>query len=281
MPNALRAGLWYKSAFAGSFRCVGFLDCRAIFFLCLMILNKVADFVLSDWGAWAPGLHGKDDWQAWRNGCRTNLQGMAKVPDFIPKLLQRRLSPLARAVFNAIDQCVAPDEKLPAVFSSAHGEVGKALEMLKSIQTGEDLSPTAFSLSVHNAIAGLYSIAYHNQQECTVLAPGTHGIAPAFIEALGVLQENSEQVLVVLYDEPISDFFPVAPFKLNTETICALALRLSFKGSGARLRLSVGADARDDGEQPLQVPLFIDFLLDSRKEVSLGYQGHSWRWEKI
>ncbi|MGR8940603.1 MAG: beta-ketoacyl synthase chain length factor [Gammaproteobacteria bacterium] len=247
-------------------------------------MNKIADFVLKDWGVWAPGLHGEGDWQAWRNGHRLMTQEMPKIPDFIPKLQQRRLSPLARAVFNAIDQCVSPDEKLPTVFSSAHGEVGKALGMLKAIQAGEELSPTAFSLSVHNAIAGLYSIAYHNPQEITVLAPGTQGIAPAFFEALGLLQEYAEQVLVVLYDEPIDDFFPVAPYKLNADFTCALALRLSLTGPGMPLRFCRGHDARDDGddgEQPLQLPHFIDFLLQGRQGVSVGCQGHHWRWEKI
>ena len=58
------------------------------------------------------------------------------------------------------------------------------------MQKGEEVSPTAFSLSVHNAIAGLFSIAYGCHQEITVIAPGQDGIAPAFIEALGLLQEH-------------------------------------------------------------------------------------------
>ena len=56
--------------------------------------------------------------------------------------------------------------------------------MLQTIQSGEELSPTAFSLSVHSAIAGLFSIAYGNNQEISVIAPGLEGIAPAFVEAV-------------------------------------------------------------------------------------------------
>lgn len=244
-------------------------------------VSKVADFVLKEWNAWAPGLNGKENWQAVRHGTPTLGRNLAKIPDFIPKLQQRRLSPLARAAFNAIGASLKPGESLPTVFSSAHGEVGKALEMLQIIQAGEELSPAAFSLSVHNAIAGLYSIAYRNQQEITVIAPGLEGIAPAFIEALGLLYEGAEQVLAVLYDEPIAEFYPVAPFKLNAEFSCALTLRLSLSGEGMPLRLSRAPDCTEEGEQPLQLPLFIDFLLDGNSEANRAFRGRGWRWEKI
>ncbi|WP_374088765.1 beta-ketoacyl synthase chain length factor [Methylomicrobium lacus] len=242
---------------------------------------KVADFVLNDWGICAPGLHGRDGWGGFRLGARENAHAVPSIPDFIPKLQQRRLSPLARLVFNAIDQCLKPGETLPTVFSSAHGEVGKALEMLQMIQAGEELSPTAFSLSVHNAIAGLYSIAYHNQQEITVMAPGLDGLAPAFLEALGLLQEGAGQVLVVLYDEPIAEFYPLAPFKLNAEFPCALALRLSLSGEGMALRLRRAPECLDDREQPVQLLPFIDFLLGDSAESGLIFEGRGWRWEII
>jgi hypothetical protein len=244
-------------------------------------VSKIADFVLNDWGAWAPGLHGKHDWQSFRHNPQMPSHHPARIPDFIPKLQQRRLSALARAVFHAIDQCMNPREMLPTIFSSAHGEVGKALEMLQTIQAGEELSPTAFSLSVHNAIAGLYSIAYRNHQEITVIAPGVEGIAPAFVEALGILQEGARQVLVVLYDEPIAEFYPVAPFKLNGEFPCAVAIRLSMSGEGMPLRLSRAPECREEGEQPLQLPLFIDFLLGDKSGSSMAFKGRGWRWEKI
>ena len=57
--------------------------------------------------------------------------------------------------------------------------------MMEMIEAGEEISPTAFSLSVHNAIAGLFSMARRNNTQSTVVAPGEEGMAPAFIEALG------------------------------------------------------------------------------------------------
>jgi len=240
-----------------------------------------ADFIVRQWHAWAPGMISRQDWRSRHDHQAFIPTEKAAVPMTVPKILQRRLSPLARAVFNAADACIGNDKALPIVFSSAHGEVNKSLEMLKSMQKGEDVSPTAFSLSVHNAISGLFSMAYGNHQEITVIAPGQDGIAPAFIEALGILQEHhADEVLIVLYDEPLSDFYPSLPFALNAPAMCALALKISLTGSGLPLRFNRLSAHRDDGEHALQIFSFLKFLVADDKTLALGNHRHSWEWHK-
>jgi Beta-ketoacyl synthase, N-terminal domain len=229
-------------------------------------------FILNKWSAWAPTLQTD-------NACLLEAADR-KAPGFVPKLLARRLSPLARAVFNVAAAVIGQDNAMPVIFSSAHGEICKSLEMLKTIQSGEPLSPTAFSLSVHNAIAGLFSIALENRQEITVLAPGIEGIAPAFVEALGLLQEGAPSVLVLLYDEPIADFYPVAPFNLNCALPCAVALLLSQKGEGIRMELTRSVQAGEDGEQPVQLLAFLQFILTEAPALTLGSPEHSWTWRR-
>jgi hypothetical protein len=190
-------------------------------------------------------------------------------------MLQRRLTPLAKAVFNVADHCIKTGEAMPVVFSSAQGELDKSLAMLKAIQAGEELSPTAFSLSVHNAIAGLFSIAYGNHQEITVIASGQEGIAPAFIDALGILHEGAAEVLVILYDEPVPDFYPIAPFNLNGSP-CVLALRLALSGDGLPLSLSRSTEFHDAGEHSVQLLTFLKFLLTDEQVLNLG----NWTWCK-
>jgi hypothetical protein len=240
-----------------------------------------ADFIVKQWNAWAPGVSCREDWQKWHDHQTFAQQEKAAIPAAVPKALQRRLSPLARAVFNAADGCINSDKPLPIIFSSSHGEVNKSLEMLKSMQKGEEVSPTAFSLSVHNAISGLFSMAYSNHREITVVAPGQDGIAPAFIEALGLLQErHAEEVLIVFYDEPLSDFYPSLPFALNAPAICALALRISLTGIGLPVQLNWSAAHRDDGEHALQIFSFIKFLVSDEQSLALGNHRHSWEWQK-
>ena len=201
----------------------------------------MSEFTLRNWCAFAPGLDYPSD-------KLVSVDGSAALAS-VPKLMQRRLSPLAKAVFAVAHHCLADTngKELPVVFSSAHGEICKSLELLQTIQAGEALSPTAFSLSVHNAIAGLFSIAFGIHEEITVLAPCREGIAAAFVEGLGLLQEGADEVLLLFYDEPIAQFYPTAPFRLNANDSCVLGLRLGLgidQGHPMKLSWAVGRARR-------------------------------------
>lgn len=239
------------------------------------------DFVIRDWAAWAPGLSGPDDWRQWVSGAKALGDELPPAPATVPKALQRRLGPLARAVLHTVGQCISPNQALPAIFSSAHGEIGKCLQMLETLQANEELSPTAFSLSVHNAIGGLFSMAYGNRMEITALAPAAGGIGPGFIEALGMLNEGHPEVLVVFYDEILPEFFPTAPFAMSASFPCALALRLAKQGAEAVLRFGLSSSVDQSGEQPLQLPAFIQFLLSGQTTLRLANQDRGWQWQKL
>ncbi|TAN67918.1 MAG: hypothetical protein EPN17_10410 [Methylobacter sp.] len=240
----------------------------------------VVDFVVREWNVWGQGMDCHENEREWSEHQTCIQAKKALIPVRVSKAVQRRLSSLARAVFNAAGACIDSNNTVPIVFSSAHGEVNKSLEMLKNMQKGEEVSPTVFSLSVHNAISGLFSIAYDYHQEITVIAPGQEGIAPAFIEAVGLLQEHHTEVLIVFYDEPLSDFYPSLPFSVNAPAICALALRISLSGSGLSLRFCRSPEHRDDGEHALQIFSFLKFLVAEDKSLVLGNHRHSWEWHK-
>jgi len=225
------------------------------------------DFIVRKWSVWPP--------------LESSELTQAELLSSVPKMLKRRLSPLARIVFSAVSLCVENDnQQLPIVFSSTHGELARSFKMMEQIEAGEEISPTSFSLSVHNAIAGLFSIVYNNKLQSTVVAPGEEGISAAFIEALGLLQEGEKEVLIVLYDEPLVDFYPSEPYQLSVDESSAVALCIARTGAGIPIRFSNLQVTGDDGEQPLQVPLLIDFLAGSEKNLIVHTPRHSWCWKK-
>ncbi len=201
--------------------------------------------------------------------------------EVIPKMLKRRLSPLAKHVFSAILSCEGENNTVPIIFSSTHGELSKSFKMMEQIEAGEEISPTTFSLSVHNAIARLYSIAFNNHCQTSVVAPGEEGIAAAFIEALGLLTEGEKEVLLVFYDEPLEEFYPSKPYRLSTEQTQAVALRLVLSGQGVPVRFSYLPETGDEGEQPVQLDLLIRFLQQEDSCLILKTPRHSWCWEKL
>lgn len=227
------------------------------------------DFIVQKWSVWPPQ---KDQ--------NPSALTQEELLSSIPKMLKRRLSPLARIVFCAASQCVDKNTSIPTVFSSTHGELAKSFKMMEMIEMGEEISPTAFSLSVHNSIAGLFSMAYNNKLQSTVVAPGEEGIAAAFIEAIGLLEEGNDEIMIVLYDEPLVDFYPEKPYKLSTNDSCAVALTLCKTGLGIPLSLSFQKQKGDDGEQPLQLQLLIRFLSENQEQLVINTPRHSWCWEK-
>lgn len=228
------------------------------------------DFILHKWAVWPP----------LQVNAEMDLVRERELLASVPKMLKRRLSPLAKIAFCAANQCIDEHMIMPMVFSSSHGELAKSFAMMEMLEAGEEISPTAFSLSVHNAIAGLFSMAWQNKLQCTVVAAGEEGLAAAFIEALGLLQEGAEQVLLVFYDEPLLDFYPSAPFKLSADKSCALALRIAETGKGQALRMSSLPLTGNDGEQPVQLSAFIRFLAEPQAQLTLQTPRHSWLWEK-
>ena len=223
-------------------------------------------------------------WAVWPPTDQTELdigEMQAKLLAFVPNNLKRRLSPLAKTVFCAVSQCGNNNGSIPVVFSSTHGELARSLEMIKVMERGEDISPTAFSLSVHNAIAGLFSIVYGNTSEVTVLAPGEDGMASAFLEALGMLQEGIPEVLMVFYDEPLPDFYPAEPYQLSTDISSAVALKISKGQGGMEIQFKRGEKYGNDGEQPVQLLLLIQFLSDSGMQLTIKTPRQSWHWLKL
>lgn len=159
-------------------------------------------FDIAHWRAWAPGLSTADDWLRW-SADPQSPQELDAAPDvsFLPAMQRRRLSRLARMVFHVGWPLAEDYDSLPFIFVSRHGETPRTFDMLVDLARGEPLSPTQFSLSVHNAVIGLWSIMRGETSEMTALAAQGDGLEHGMLEALGLLAEGAPAVLLVLAEE--------------------------------------------------------------------------------
>ncbi len=162
--------------------------------------------------------------------------GKADV-SFLPMMQRRRLSPLAKAAIAAAWPCGESFVNQPAVFCSIHGESQNYFELLTDLATAQEISPTRFSLSVHNAIAGLYSQFRGTSSPYIALAGGTESLFAAFLEAAGLILEGpSQRVLVVWYEQALPAVY--RNHARGPDRTIALAMRLSAESpNGTRLRL--------------------------------------------
>ena len=153
--------------------------------------------------AWAPQIETRDEWLAWALDDRVIAGRSTPSLQPMPSILRRRASFLGKMALEVAYQCIGPRTDIPTVFSSRHGEASRSADLLLDLARGLPLSPASFSLSVHNASAGLFSIARGDCAPNMALAAGTSSVEHAVIEACGLISEGASAVLLVVYDCPL------------------------------------------------------------------------------
>jgi hypothetical protein len=116
-------------------------------------------FGIARWQAWAPGVVGPQDWRDWLP--EGHCPDPTALPDvsYLPSLLRRRLDRSGRMAMSTAWPCAEGLDSVQSVFACRHGALGRTVELLTNLSREEPLSPTSFSLSVHNSTLGLFSIA--------------------------------------------------------------------------------------------------------------------------
>lgn len=194
---------------------------------------------------------------------------------FLPLMQRRRLSPLAKAVCAAAWDCWREAGEMPVVLHSNHGESGYYFEILEDLAAGESVSPSRFSLSVHNAIGGLFSLQTGSQLPYLSLAGGNEDLFAAFIEAGGLLLQVPK-VLVVCYEQALpAAYQPYHP----TTTTWALAMVLArAEDSGSRrLRLTREPSAEAPTAEPSRLTL-PEAVVGGRLSGCCHLRRSVWHW---
>ena len=244
---------------------------------------------LRRWSAWAPGLADPGAWQAWAKepepvGCEGSPEAR-----FLPPMLRRRCTALSKAMLHvAFEGCPAEERsEVRTVFASRHGENKESFPLFEAIAKGQPLSPAKFTHTVHNAQAGLFSIASGNRQASSSLSGERDTFASAFLEALTHLQrEPGRSVLVVTGDVAIAPLF--APLLDEAEAAYAVALLLARDGEGTKLGFELVSGAKEKGSRGPSPGLawpqaleFVRWLHDERTPwLELGVGPRTFRWHR-
>lgn len=234
------------------------------------------------WAAWAPGLHTRQDWERWA-GAPVPL-GDEGGPDgaFLPAMLRRRCSRLTRLMLHVAHEAAGPGERaaLPAIFASRHGEAGITAGLLESLAREQAVTATAFSHSVHNTQAGLFSIAAGSRQIASALAAGADTFPSAFVEALAVLHRHrGGAVLLVAGDEPLPDVW--RPLVDEPCAVYAVALVLERCAEAEGLRLAPGPADRPAPPRPWPAAVeFLRWLLSGEAALTLNTGQRFWTWTR-
>lgn len=241
------------------------------------------EFTVADWAAWAPGLTGAEDWRAWaRQPYPPRGEDTPPLTE-VPAMQRRRIERLGRMAMQAAYWCQpAQAEAMPLVFASRHGDPARSLELLDAMTRGEAMSPAGFSLSVHNAIAAMYSIVRGECGNYVALAAGAATAEAALVEAAGLLADGAPEALVVLYDSPLPEVYQ--SYADEPDPYYAWCWRIARAGEGPCIALANAADEPGIEEPaPPGLPHGLDvlrFLLAGDAELTFRNQGVQWRWSR-
>ncbi|WP_115718773.1 beta-ketoacyl synthase chain length factor [Gallaecimonas mangrovi] len=226
-------------------------------------------FAVKAWSAWAPGVHQPALWRQW---AQNPVLGEPSPPDisWVPAVQRRRLSSLTRIQLACAKQ-VAGDESLPVIFASRHGELHRTFQLLTDLGQSEPLSPTHFSLSVHNAAAGLFGILRRDKAPANVVVGGDDSLISGLIEAYATLESGADEVLLIAGEQAVPDVY--LPYMHNKQVDHALALRLS---RGQEVSVS-RSDCSSDDNWPMAMQLAA--LLATGNSGHLHCQGEGWQWQ--
>ncbi|MCE1115949.1 MULTISPECIES: beta-ketoacyl synthase chain length factor [Pseudomonas] len=233
-------------------------------------------FDISQWRAWAPGLTSAADWQAWADGAEP-VPCAEQAPDvaFLPALQRRRLSHMARMAFAVGWPLAEGHAQLPLVFVSRHGETPRTFSILSELASQQPLSPTQFSLSVHNAMIGLWSIMRGQTCEMTALAAAGDGFEQGAVEAAALLAEGAPAVLLIVTEEQPPAAY--APCISDVPFAYAVALLLT---PGQQWQLCLGPAQTAPAPELPHALAWLHASLSGQQAFSHTWSRRTWNWQR-
>ncbi|MFK0573825.1 beta-ketoacyl synthase chain length factor [Endozoicomonas sp.] len=184
-------------------------------------------FTIKSWEAWLPGIRNHADWQAFLSSDRkpgSNEPFTNMDYRYLKPAQRRRLSDISKITLDVAYAIARDNPQVYSVFASRRGEVSRMAGLLQSICRDEELSPTAFSMSVHNTTSGLFSIHTGNRAPSTAIAAGHDTVVAGFIEACSILASGQKQVLLVLSEDQMPAVYQT--FACSNEQPVAAAFML-------------------------------------------------------
>jgi hypothetical protein len=239
------------------------------------VSDKTQYFGIARWQAWAPGVTDADAWRRWlKDGECPDPEAQPDVSQ-LPGLLRRRLDHCGRMALHTAWSCTSGLDTVQSIFASRHGALERTLELLTALVREEPLSPTSFSLSVHNSTAGLFSIARGDRGAATAMAAGADTLGMSLLEGANMIAEGAPGVLVCYADDQVPA--PYAPFVAAESSHLPFAVSLLLTPADdapLRCRLVRGEEASAETSEAA----LMRFLV-AEEDATLGAE-QPWRLER-
>ncbi|HEX7964605.1 MAG TPA: beta-ketoacyl synthase chain length factor [Gammaproteobacteria bacterium] len=220
-------------------------------------------------------MTGTEAWRRWVEAGECPEPEAQPDVSQLPGLLRRRLDHCGRMALHTAWACTTGFDSVQSIFASRHGALERTLELLTALAKSEPLSPTSFSLSVHNSTAGLFSIARGDRGAATAMAAGADTLGMSLLEGANMVAEGAPGVLVCYADEKVPPPYAASVEAESTRHPFAVSLLLTPAAEAPlRCRLVRGETGADETPEAA----LMRFLVDET-DATLG-TGQPWRLER-
>lgn len=237
-------------------------------------------FRVEDWVAFGPGLGRRADASGWSSDPATpRLQDLEGVG--LPVMLRRRISSVGQNAFRAAFS-IGQQKLARFVFCSRYGELARTLRILNAIVTSDPISPADFTLSVHNALAGLLSIGWANMAGHTAVCAGADTFAFGLLEAVASLHDaGGNPVMLIYFEDPA----PPPYDELAEAPECSIAIAMlltAARDERGEFAIAFESPSRVAGSPSASAQAldFINFMRSEEREREFPGERGLWRWRR-
>ena len=193
-----------------------------------MAIQKSVQYSILGWYGFAGKIESQEDWVEWASG-RLAMEGFLPNPTpttLSPRML-RRFNRLGHCIVAASEQCLPLIKETPAVLAvSRHGDLSLLDALIRNVRDQGDMSPTRFSISVHNRYSSAISILAGYRGVCSAYSSAHDGFPLAVCEAVSlILRDENFQVLVLGYEPEIPQAYEPVLSELWTPHAVAFVLQ--------------------------------------------------------
>jgi hypothetical protein len=152
------------------------------------------------------------------------LLGRALAFSDLPRRETRRLSVFEKSVIACILGLGDDASGAAIVMGSQYGTLStNTLDMLKGLLSDIPVSPTKFSLSVHNASVGLATQLSGNRMGYTAVAAGPSSLDAAITESLARLADGADKIVLSYSDCRLThEYEPFNKLACDVHIACCL-----------------------------------------------------------
>lgn len=205
---------------------------------------------------------------------------------FVPAMQRRRLSPFAKMALKVANESIDGIENdLPIVFSSRHGDLPKTSTLLADLADKNAISPTAFGLSVHNAIPSLFSILTNNKQAINAISAGQDSFMMALVDTYARLKSGlADEVLFIHADQKLPETY--LGFQDEQQLSHALSMVVSLPSSKVlvegeqNISFSFEQFSKNLIDNMPSSLLFSHWFNSAQQQVLLATNNYNWSLEK-